>query len=197
MGVLADIRRRRGAGVDDMWSSCRRRRRWPVCGMCAMGTPWVSSWASSVAAPVDAAAHAVKRSCRRRDGRNAASASCGRSRLIAPAARDVTRGKRLTQRRHVAEQLDQRAGIARDMPAVRQDLPLQFVGKPARRRGCGELLARHSRRSKAQSAPATAARRPRRRASCNADSGFRGSDRADICGKFAVGIAEHRGRLRQ
>ena len=46
--------------------------------------------------------------------------------------RDVAGGEGLPQRQQVDQQFDQRAGIARDVPAVGKDLPLQFVGQLAR-----------------------------------------------------------------
>ncbi len=51
---------------------------------------------------------------------------------------DVSCGKGLAQRQEVAEQLDQRAGVARDVPAVGQDLPLQLVRQFAR--GAADVL---------------------------------------------------------
>ena len=51
--------------------------------------------------------------------------------------RDVARGERLPQRQQVDQQLDQRAGIAADVSAVGQDLPLAARRRAAWwRRGC-------------------------------------------------------------
>ena len=45
---------------------------------------------------------------------------------------DVARRERLAQRQQIEQQLDQRAGIAADVAAVGQDLPLELVGRAAR-----------------------------------------------------------------
>ena len=42
--------------------------------------------------------------------------------------RDVARLERLPQRQEIEQQLDQRAGIAADVAAVGQDLPVELVG---------------------------------------------------------------------
>ena len=47
---------------------------------------------------------------------------------------DVARREGLAQRQQIEQQLDQRAGIAADVPAVGQDLALELVGEQARDR---------------------------------------------------------------
>ena len=52
--------------------------------------------------------------------------------------RDVARGKGVAQRQQIEQQLDQRAGVAADVAAVRQDLALQLVDQLLdRSRACG------------------------------------------------------------
>ena len=60
--------------------------------------------------------------------------------------RDVAGGKGLPQRQEIAEQIDQRAGVARNVPAVGQDLALQFVRQPPRRRADVARLVRKAKR---------------------------------------------------
>ena len=61
--------------------------------------------------------------------------------------RDVARREDRAQRQEIGHQFEQRAGIAADMPAVRQDLALQLLGEPLGGGADVALLPRHAERS--------------------------------------------------
>ena len=60
--------------------------------------------------------------------------------------RQAARGKQLPQRQQVHQQVDQRAGVAADMAAVRQDLLAQLVDQPPPIRGQVTGLTLHAQR---------------------------------------------------
>ncbi len=113
--------------------------------------------------------------------------------------RDVARGKGLPQRQQIAQQFDQRAGIARDVSAVGQDLPLQFVGQPRVAVADVARLIGEAQRGVAQRDQDL---QPRH-AVGDVEHGV--AQIADLAGQpaqiaaieFAVGVAEHQRRLRQ
>ena len=56
----------------------------------------------------------------------------------------------LESAQQIDQKLDQGVGIAADMPAVGQNLPLQFIAQPSRGRPHMSLLPRHAQRGVGQ-----------------------------------------------
>ncbi len=193
MGVVADVWRRRragvhdhghGAGIEPLKAGMRHVRH-----RCAVGIVIGEQGRQQVGRR---AAHAVEQ-------RKAAVAVAEEAQHRHQAVdrvqqrrrrRDVAGGEGLPQRQQVDQKFDQRSRIARDVPAIGQDLPLQLVGELA---GGGADVAApgwqgRARRSTARSGSAAAARRREYRASCSADSGSHASARADsvdrICRRY-------------
>ena len=90
--------------------------------------------------------------------------------------RNVARGECRAQRQKIDEELDEGAGIAADVPAVREDLPQQFVAESSARRRtwrCCPAMQRRHRSARSRLAGAARRRGPRPR--CGANGGPAGS----------------------
>ena len=202
MGVVADAGRRRRAGVDDdsglagveaLEAGMRHVRHRRAVGV-VIGEQRgeqvgrgrahaVEQGEIAVAVPEEAQHrhHAVDRIEQRRR------------------RRDVARGKSLPQRQEVDQELDQRARIARDVAAVGQNLPLQFVGQLLGRGADVTRLVGEAQGRIAQRDQYLQLRHPVR----NVDHGV--AQEADLARQrpqvtaveLVVGLAQHQRRLRQ